>query len=311
MNMYLIYGESYRLIEEEIKKIVKEETNIIKMDLEISSLEDVLTEATYVSLFQDKKIIIVKNANFFTSTKTKEEFENFLSYMENPIPTTTIIFTTYLNIDCRKKITKAFQEKFKVISVGNLNTTDLSIKVRDLFLHNKYKIESDALQYILNSCDNHYDIIYNEIQKLFLYYQSKNLSLEDVKPIISKTLNDNNFKFVEAVVNRDIEKANRILEDLYTLKVDPIALILLLAREYRLMYSTKFLMETGYPKKSVMKELNLQEWQIDKIIRNNTNYYQEDIKEYITVLADIDFKLKSGESDKFLELKNFLLKVIE
>ena len=71
--MYLIYGESYRLIEEEIEKIIKENTNVITMDLNVSSLEDVIREATYVSMFQEKKFLIVRNASFFTSSKTKEE----------------------------------------------------------------------------------------------------------------------------------------------------------------------------------------------------------------------------------------------
>ena len=72
--MYLVYGESYRLIDEEIKKIIKDETNIITIDLNESQLEDVIREATYVSMFQEKKYLIVKNALFFTIAKIKEDY---------------------------------------------------------------------------------------------------------------------------------------------------------------------------------------------------------------------------------------------
>ena len=100
--MYLIYGDSFRLIEEEIQKIVKEETNVVTLDLYSVSLTDVLVEAGYVSLFEEKKILLVKNASFFTSAKTnEEEIEAFLNYMEQPNPLTTVIFTSYEKIDAR------------------------------------------------------------------------------------------------------------------------------------------------------------------------------------------------------------------
>lgn len=112
--MYLIYGESFRLIEEEIQKIIKNETNSVTIDLMDSNIEDVLTEATYVSMFEESKFIIVKNALLFTSNKEKEEdVQKLLNYMENPVPSTTIIFTTYEKIDNRKKVTKAFEKNIK------------------------------------------------------------------------------------------------------------------------------------------------------------------------------------------------------
>ena len=143
--MYLIYGESYRLIEEEIQKIIKNETNLVTLDLQESCLDDILTEATYVSMFEESKIIIVKNALFFTSNKDKEEdMQKLLNYMENPIATTTLIFTTYEKIDNRKKVTKMFEKKYKIITVGNLSKIDLTNKVRDYLFKNKYKRENET-----------------------------------------------------------------------------------------------------------------------------------------------------------------------
>lgn len=307
--MYLIYGDSFRLIEDEIAKIVKDETNVITLDYGTSSLNDILTEASYVSMFQEKKFLIVKNASFFTSAKDKEDDINLLlSYMENPISLTTIIFVVYDKIDMRKKITKEFSAKYKIISLGNLSKNDLMTKTRDLVFKNKYKISNDALEYIIDCCQNNYDFIYNEVHKVFLFYmEPQEIKLEDVKHIISKTMIDNNFKFVEAVINKDIKKTLVILDDLMVLKVDAIALIMLLAREYRLMLSVKTLMSVGYPKKSICKELALQDWQVDKLSKNCTNYYDETLEENLKKLANIDFLIKSGSGDKDLELKKFLL----
>ncbi|MCI9280254.1 MAG: DNA polymerase III subunit delta [Bacilli bacterium] len=307
--MYLIYGESFRLIEEEIQKIIKNETNSVTIDLMDSNIEDVLTEATYVSMFEESKFIIVKNALLFTSNKEKEEdVQKLLNYMENPVPSTTIIFTTYEKIDNRKKVTKAFEKKYKIINVGGLSKMDLIAKGRELIFKNKYKIENETLEYITESCQNNYDLIYNEIQKLFLYYETPStIRLEDVKEIISKSIVDNNFKFIEAIVNKNLKKALFLLEDLYRLKIDPIVLVRLLAREYRLMYQVKFLMSKGYYKKDIGKRLKMQEWQIDKLSKNSSDFYEEDLKNFIKKIADLDYKIVSGNDDKFLIFKSFLL----
>lgn len=309
--MYLIYGSSFRLIEEEILKIVKNETNIVTMDMGNVSLEDVLVEANYVSLFDEKKVLIVKNAFLFTSAKTsEEETEVFLNYMEQPNAKTTIIFTSYEKIDARKKVTKKFGEKYKIISIGNLKPNDLVSKVRDFVFSKKYKISTDAIQYIVNACGSNYDLIYNELNKLFLYYvEPQTIQMEDVKAIVSKSLEDNHFRFVEAVVGKDLKKAVTILEDLYVLKVEPITLLMLLAREYRIMYSAMTLRGMGYPIQSISKHLGLQDWQVEKSLRASSSYYQNDIGNYLKSLAQLDYEIKSGKTDRFMALKTFLLSI--
>jgi len=307
--MYLIYGESFRLIDEEIKKIIKDNTNIITMDLLEVTLEDVITEATYVSMFEEQKIIIVKNALFFTAAKAKEEnTEMLLNYMENPVSLTTIIFTTYEKLDLRKKITKSFKDKYKIISVSSLSNDELTNKIRNYVKSKSYTIDQETIRYLINCCHNNFDLIYNELEKIFLYYNKpQKIELNDIKPFISKSIQDNNFKFVEAVVEKNMKKALLILEDLFALKVDPIALLMLLAREYRLMYSTSYLMSNGFHKNEISKQLGMQDWQIEKYIRSSSKYFLDDLKIYIKELAEIDAKIKSGKMDKNLALKSFLL----
>ena len=300
--MYLFYGESFRLIEEEIKKIVKESPNVLTIDLEASS----------VSMFQEQKYLIVRNANFFTTAKSKtkeEEIELFLKYMQNPVSLTTILFTSPFKVDARKKIYKEFSKTYKVINCSITDRNDLINKIRDMVFKQKFKIDNETILYIMESCQNNFDLIY-ELEKIFLYYvEPQKIELQDVVNIVSRTLMDNNFKFVEAVIKKDGREALKILEDLYVLKVEPIALILLLAREYRLMLSIETLLRGGYPKATISKQLGLQDWQIDKFIRNMNSYNEEDLKTYLKEIASIDYRVKSGLGDAYTELKAFLLKV--
>lgn len=187
---------------------------------------------------------------------------------------------------------------------------DLIVKAKNFARQNGFTIGTDEIRYIMNCCYNNYDLIYNELNKLFLYYnEPQEIKMEDIQNIVSKSLTDNNFKFVEAVIEKNMPKVLSILEDLYTLKVDPIVLLMLLAREYRLMLSVQILMSNGYRKNIVSKELGLQDWQVDKILRSNGRYYTSELEENLKQLANIDFQIKSGKLDKYLGLKLFLLQL--
>lgn len=309
--MYLLYGESFRLMEDEIEKIINQNPNRITMDLNTSTLKDVLEEASFVSMFQEQKYIVVRNAQFFTTDKSNEkDIELFLKYIENPVSLSTILFTTHRKVDTRKKVYKAFSKKYKVIQVDITDKINLMNKIRDIVFKNQYKIDNETLEYILNACQNKYDLIYNELEKLFLYYhEPQKIELEDVKQIVSRSLQDNNFKFIDAVIQKEMPLALSILEDLYTLKVDPIVLISLLAREFHYMYSVHFLLRQGYSLSSISSKLGLQDWQAKKYSKNANLYYENDLEEYIKELGKLDYRVKTGKGNRFLELKTFLLKV--
>ena len=73
--VYLLYGTVDYLINKTIYKIINDnnidEFNINKYDLTNSLLTDIINDASSMSLFSDKKIIIVNNAYIFTGANKK------------------------------------------------------------------------------------------------------------------------------------------------------------------------------------------------------------------------------------------------
>ena len=312
MNIYLIVSESIRLIDEELKKITKNLINIEKFDLNIISLEELLNEASYLSLFNEKRVIIAKNSYMFGNDKeNKANNELLLKYLENPNENTVLIFTYNGKADMRKKITKEIKEKYKLINIEKLKFSDLQDKIRTIVKNDGYTIDLDSINYLINNCLNNYDLIYNEIEKLKLYYNAPcKFEFEDVKKIVSKSIDENNFKFVEYIINRDLKKAFKMLDDFNILKVEPISLINLLAREYRLMYFTKQLYEENKSLNTISKELGLQDWQTEKILKNSFNYNYNELENNLLVLNECDLQIKSVYFDKYSLLKVFMLKLL-
>ena len=203
--IYLIASESNQLINEELKKIKKDYDNILYIDYYNSSVEDILAEASYYSMFEDKKLVIVKNSNIFTGDKITEENTNrLLRYFNEPNDLTTLVFVTNNKLDMRRKITKEIKDKHKCIVIEQLRPKDIFGKVKEYFNSHGYIIDEDSINYIINNNANNYDLIYNELEKIILYYQKPcKIKYNDIVNIVARSLETNKFRFVDMVVSKN------------------------------------------------------------------------------------------------------------
>ena len=121
MKIVLINGESILLVNDAINKIVKDNKNVTSFDMNVNTIEDILLEAGYFSMFEEEKFIIVRNANFFGTGKLNEkDTEKLLNYFNNPNSLSSLIFICNEKLDSRKKLTKVMKEKYEIITIPNL-----------------------------------------------------------------------------------------------------------------------------------------------------------------------------------------------
>ena len=309
MKIYVINGESYFLINEEISKIIKDSKNITTFDLNINTLEDVIIEAGYYSIFDEDKYIIVKNANFFGNGKLNDNDTNLLvNYLDNPQDNTIIIFICNEKLDLRKKITKLVKDKYKLIVINNLKGYEIENRLKTYFTKNKMTINEESIKYIISNNLNNYDLIMMEVEKLILYYNKpSNISYNDVLKISARNINTNNFLLVDAIVNNDLEKSLELYNDLKIMKVEPTVLISLIARDFRIMYNIKTMLNDNINEYTIMNELGLMDWQLNKYLQKVFPYKLEELKNILIGLADLDLNIKKGKIDRFIGLELFIL----
>ena len=235
--LYLISIPSYRLIDNEIKKIVKD-NDYVHFNMARTTIRDIIDEASYYTLTGDGKYIVVTNANFFGSEKLDEkDNELLLNYIKNPIKSTVIIFTTTMPIDLRKSITKEIKSKYKLININKLSYKDYEVEINKYVSSKRFKIEYECINYLIYNCYDNLDIMFNEIDKMIFYYNHlTTIKYQDLQQIVGNMVDNNNFHFVDAVINKNLRLALKLFNDLKVIKAEPIVLISLLAREYRLMY---------------------------------------------------------------------------
>ncbi len=314
-NIYLISSSSIRLMEDEVNKIVGNNA-YETFDLNSVTLDEVIEEAAYFSLFDDSKYMVVKNASVFGDSnrggedKVSKKDSKLLKYLEDPNPTTVLVFTINGKIDGKKKIVKTIKDKYNYIEIPDLKVWEIYDKFSTSLKKEGYKIDKDTLYYIINNSLNNYDLVYNEILKIKLYYGiKKDIKYEDVKHIVSHVLEDNDFKFVDAVMAKKMEDAFKLLDDLYLQMVDPLRLMSKINSNVRNTLLTKKLVNT-HSKQDIMNLLGLSmPFMFDKIV-NIMNYYtEEELEKDLVLICDLNYKIKIGKISDKLALQLVIMQV--
>lgn len=303
MNTYLITSDSYKLIDAEVNKILQGSLNVIKFDLRIDNIIDVINEANYYSLTNEKKYIIVKCGDLFKSSK-KEENNNEANkgssnrvlekYLENPSDINTVIFTAYEAPDKRKKIFKEIQSKGQVIILPSLNKKELTYKCIELLKNNGYKIAYDVASYIVENSYNNYDILTSELDKIYSLLKPQELTLKNIDKIVSKSYTASAFAYASAVINRNLEAAFNSSKNFEQLKIDANVVLITLAKEFEIL----FMLKSGIKPQDIQVHFRKEDWQMKSYLMNQDKYTLKELKKIIVCLNDYDYKLKSGLIDK-------------
>ncbi len=95
-----------------------------------------------------------------------------------------------------------------------------------------------------------------------------------------------------------------------TYKIDASMLLILLAREFRLIYQVKKMYSKDNNLPSLSKKLKMQEWQVNKVYKESLNYTEKEILSIIKQIAIFDEQLKKGIIDKDNALNLIILDII-
>lgn len=305
--VYLLYGTKEFGIEEEIKTLSKniDEMNISKYDLNNDMLSLALEDAKTMSLFGDKKIVIIDNANMFTgiTSKDSEKIEDYLNHINE---NTILIFIVHNDkLDSRKKITKLIKEKGKIKEFNDeLDSTNL---VRRLF--KDYNIEYSTIKLLIDRVGNNPLILQNEINKIKIYKENdKTITDEDILNLTVKLIEIDIFKLIDYIIKKDKEKALELYYEMLKMNEEPIKIVVILANQFRIMYQSKELLKKGYSEKDIASILKIHPYRVKLAIQNSRNYTSETLLKHLNNLADIDIGIKTGTLNKDLALELFILK---
>lgn len=310
--LYLLFGKQRYLIEKEIDKIILDNNitnlNTSRYNLETDELKYILEDAEMLSLFDEKKLIIVDNSYIFSTIKRKKDIDttDFEKYLLNPNPQTILVFISNdENINNIKKIVKTIKKNGKVIEYNDELSKSNLIKSE----FKDYDISLETLKLFEDRVGNDLGIIQNEIKKIKIYKENdKNITNEDIINLVAKRYELDIFSFIDKIIYKKTDEALAIYFEMLKYNEEPIKIISILADNFRLMYQSRELQKIGYNIFDIGSTLEENPYRIKFILEKSREYTSKKLLELINELADLDLEIKTGKIDKALALEMFIIK---
>lgn len=315
-NIYLIYGDESYLINKELEKIVANSNvisdNIIKYNLDEVDVSLALDEASTISMFDSKKLIICEGCTFLTGENKKEinhDIESLIKYINNPFDDVYLVFIVQREkLDDRKKIVKELKKLSTVIECKRIENHNLNSYIETYFNKSGYYISRDSVIFMINKAGENLSNLINEADKLMIYKDTdKNISKEDIDKVVCKSIEDDIFKLTNAIMNKDKKNIVSIYKDLLLNGEEPIKLIILIANQLRLILQVKLMIRNGYKESEMASVIGEHPYRVKLAI--SSVFTIEELKKYLLELHDLDFNIKTGKIDKNFGLEMFLLSI--
>lgn len=318
----LNYGAVNALIEKKSDEIINEylngerdEFNYVKYDLYEASISSAIEEALTLPFLSDKKVVHIKNAYLFTGEKVtnniNQNIDQLMGFLEQYDGETLVVFDVFNEkLDERKKLVKTVKKNARLNKIDQMTEQEIKQWIKS-YLNEQYKdIKEDALVEFIELTGIQFNIIKAELDKLVLFIGDEAvINKQDVKDIVSRSLEQNVFLLTEYIQKGQKEKSINLLKDLINMKEEPIKLLALITSNYRLYYQCKILANKHYSEQQIAKTIGVHPYRVKLALRIVRKLSLERLLATIDICAETDFDLKSSYMDKVLILELFILKI--
>lgn len=292
---YLLIGDH---LKEEINKIITTNNigkeSIITYDLDLDTFDNVLIDLNTVSLFNDTKCIICKNA---CNIKELDSFKEYLKHETN-----NILILIMKDSKDNKELSKLCK------NIIDLSKIDLEDYVKKEL--KEYKISPLNINLLINNCNNNFNRVVQEVEKLKMYkYEEKEITRDDINLLIKKNLDSNIFDLIDYINKGNRKEAYRVYNELIKNNEVPVKILVTLANNYRLIYQVKVLVNSKSDKE-IMEMLNIKkEGRLYILKKQAYNFTSNRLLKIIKELAKTDFNIKSGRTTDRQGLELFFSKI--
>lgn len=176
----------------------------------------VLNAAKRYPMMADYQVVLIKEAQdmkWGNDSDDKKGINPFLSYLENPLPSTILVFCyKYGKFDKRKKTYKAIEKNGLVFESAALYDNKIPAWAEGYLTDAGYRIGQQAALMVAEYLGNDLSKIANELDKLMLNVaKGQEITLQHVQDNIGISKEYNVFELQTALAKKDVVKANQIV----------------------------------------------------------------------------------------------------
>ncbi len=288
-------------------------TSITRYDLDITSIQDVITDAITVPFLAETKVIIARNPRFLTNQKcpVKHDPTSFIKYLKSPSDTTILIIDAVgCDIVKTNEAVKALRKYALIIDTQELEDIEYKAWIKRSFAKENIEIREDALVLLIDYVGHNLVRMEQEIAKLVDYVASGNkINESDVKMVVCKDLESNVFVLVKAIVMKDKTSAMQLYNEFTLSTQDIMGILGMISKTFNELFAVAKYLKAGYRQNDIATVFDVSPGRAYYLVRDAKSFKLETLEEYIKKLALLDYNIKSGRIDKNIGLELLLLEM--
>ena len=276
-----------------------------------SDIDTIITAAKRFPMMAERQVIVVREAQLL------KNMDNLLFYLQNPQPTTVLVFAHKNgSIDKRKKVATELERKGVVLDSKKVRDDQLPAFINASMREKGLTSDEKSVHMIRESIGNDLARIVGEIEKLSIALPAgaTHITPELVEDHIGISKEFNNFELQNALVNKDIYKANKIINYFArNPKKNPIQMTLALLFSF----FSNVMMSYYAPDKSergVAEFLGLRStWGVSDYIKAMRNYKAIHVMEILHLIRLADAQSKGAEGPQLPDgeiMRELLYKIL-
>lgn len=217
-----------------------------------------------ISLFDERKTIVVSNAYFFLDAKSRkgsireseQDYKALEEYLMDPSPDTDLYISVPGEVVKSGTPNKALSSPAITLISCDIPSDDdyIMLAYRRAKEENK-DIDREAAALLLERTKGDYLSFMNNLDKLFTY--TKMVRRIDVEELVYRPLEEKVFSIVSHLVKGNIKEALHVYEDLRKGGNEPLGLLPIFATQFNNMALLKNLHQKGFSKDEIAKELGM------------------------------------------------------
>ena len=291
-------------IQNTFKNLIPEDQKVMNLgqyDLSEMDLAVPLDDMSSAPFFGDYRLVIINNPIFLTGerSKIKYDLDALLEYINNPEPTSIVLFiANYEKMDKRKKVVKELLKKAQIIDAKQPSEAQLQLMVKKYLKEQKVDINPDALNELILRTDNNLSRIMNEIKKLQIYAADTNvIDKKAVDGLVSRSLNQNVFNLIDDLMQRNTKKAIMDYATLIFNQEQPLRINAALLSQFRLLLQVKVLAQRGMSQGNISQELKVHPYRVKLALQKIRQFSLDKLERGFLGILEMERKLKTTQRD--------------
>ena len=302
----LFQGTQSLLIDREIEKIRELKShktsglNYSTFHLDTDSIEKVIETANTISMFGERKLLVVKNTE---SLKSKDLLQ-LNHYIKLPSPDTCLILVS--KEPNKPRLSK--NSNLIIRSFNKINMVESKIQKEAEMLG--INVSRKACVEIHRLLGDDFTLINNELIKILNYFGNKKpIDQKDIENFILKRNDEDIFSLINSISNRQPQSAIKILKNLENQRYEPLSIISTLSWRIRQIWQVKELLNLNKSDNEIMERLKISSGAVYYIKKQANNFSIKFLSETIKKLKTVDTKLKSYSQNKYNLVSRFIIDI--